>query len=79
MIAIDEKRGQYLLMGVGWDGALRVRSVVFHAQLKDGKVYIEWDGTSPSMTEELMARGLAREDLVLAFEQEAALPPPVAA
>jgi hypothetical protein len=33
--------------------------------VKDGKVWIEWDGTSPSITEALIERGMAREDMVL--------------
>ena len=63
----DTERDQYLLMGAGWDRNGRTHSVYFHARIKNGKVWIEWDGTDPSMTEELLRLGIPKEDMVLAF------------
>ena len=63
----DTERDQYLLMGAGWDRNGRTHSVYFHARIKNDKVWIEWDGTDPSMTEELLQLGIPKEDMVLAF------------
>ncbi|MDQ4076775.1 MAG: XisI protein [Chloroflexota bacterium] len=63
----DPMNQQYLLLDVGWDRTGRVHAVAFHARLHDGKIWIEWDGTEPSLTEELMAEDIPGEDIVLAF------------
>jgi len=54
-----------MLMSVGWRNNKRIQSIAFHARIVDNKIWIEWDGTDPSITEELLRRGGPREDLVL--------------
>lgn len=63
----DTDHDNYLLVDTGWDATGRVHAVAFHARLHDGKVWIEWDGTEPSITEELVEAGIPTEDIVLAF------------
>lgn len=63
----DVTHGNYLLLDVGWDSTGRVYAVVFHIRLRDGKVWIEWDGTEPGIASELMEAGIPKEDIVLAF------------
>lgn len=63
----DVKRHHYLLIDVGWDNTGRVHAVAFHARLQDGKVWIEWDGTDPSLTEKLIAAGIPSSDIVAGF------------
>jgi hypothetical protein len=43
--ACDQETGQFLLIWVGWDKERWVHSILFHAQLIDGKVIIEKDLT----------------------------------
>jgi hypothetical protein len=38
-----------------------------HIDLIDGKVWIQYDGTTRPVAEELVAAGIPREDIVLAF------------
>lgn len=63
----DVAHDNYLLMDIGWDRTGRVHAVVFHARLRDGKIWIEWDGAEPSMAQELLEAGVPKEDIVLAF------------
>ncbi|MCB0078937.1 MAG: XisI protein [Anaerolineales bacterium] len=63
----DVTQHHYMLLDVGWDNTGRVHAVAFHARLDDGKVWIEWDGTDPSLTEALMAAGIPATDLVLGY------------
>jgi hypothetical protein len=43
--ACDRETGQFLLIMVGWDKEHWRHSIIFHAQLIDGKVIIETDMT----------------------------------
>jgi hypothetical protein len=64
---VDRDRDHYEVMHVGWDGVRRVHGSVVHIDIIDGKVWIQYDGTSCPVAEELMAAGIPREDIVLGF------------
>jgi hypothetical protein len=64
LVVFDDDHGQYMLVSTGWTPKSREHSIIFHARLREGKVWIEWDGTYPSMTEELIRRGLLQQDIV---------------
>ena len=40
---------------------------VVHIDIKDGKVWLQYDGTSQPVADELIAAGVPQEDIVLAF------------
>lgn len=64
---IDREHDHYEVMHVGWDGVRRVHGCVVHIDIKDGKVWLQYDGTSEPVADELMAAGIPKEDIVLAF------------
>ena len=64
---VDPERNHYEVMHVGWDGVRRVHGVVVHIDITDGKVWVQYDGTSRPVAEELVAAGVPREDIVLGF------------
>ena len=64
---IDPARDHYEVMHVGWDGPRRVHGAVIHLDIIDGKVWVQYDGTSRPVAEELVAAGIPREDIVLGF------------
>lgn len=64
---VDHDRDHYEVMHVGWDGERRVHGSVVHIDIIGGKVWIQYDGTSRPVAEELVAAGIPREDIVLAF------------
>ena len=64
---VDRERDHYEVMHVGWDGARRVHGSVVHLDIRDGKVWVQYDGTSRPVVDELVAAGIPNEDIVLAF------------
>ena len=54
-------------MDVGWDHAGRAHDIVFHLRIKDGKVWIEWDGIEYGIAHDLLEAGIPKEDIVMAF------------
>jgi hypothetical protein len=65
----DPVRDQYLLIDVGWAPYGRAHDVVVHLRLKDGKVWIEWDGIEYGIARDLIEAGISREDIVAAFDR----------
>jgi hypothetical protein len=64
---VDREHDHYEVMHVGWDGARRVYGCVVHIDIRGGKVWVQYDGTSSPVAEELLAAGIPREDIVLGF------------
>jgi hypothetical protein len=54
-------------MHIGWDGERRVHGSVIHIDICDGKVWVQYDGTSRPVVQELESAGVPRDDIVLAF------------
>ncbi len=69
----DEANNEYLMIHAGWkqDGKKRVYGVVFHAWLRENKIWIERDLVLPSVTRELIERGVPHEAIVAAFYEPA--------
>ena len=67
-ILADEARGHYALITVGFQGDRHVYLPLFHFDLKpDGKLYLQRNETDRLIADELIEKGVAREDIVLAF------------
>jgi hypothetical protein len=66
-IIADDEHGDYLLMRVGWRGEMRVRRPVFYLRLRNDKIWIEEDWTKEGIATELAAKGVPKDDIVLAF------------
>ena len=64
---IDRDKDHYEVMHVGWDGVRRVHGSVVHLDIIGDKVWIQYDGTSRPVADELEAAGVPREDIVLGF------------
>lgn len=64
---IDAERDHYEVMHVGWDGPRRVHGSVVHIDIVDDKIWIQHDGTSRPVAEELVAAGIPRDHIVLGF------------
>jgi hypothetical protein len=64
---VDPVKDHYEVMHVGWDGQRRVHGSVVHIDIIGGKVWVQYDGTSRPVADELVAAGIPREDIVLGF------------
>ena len=64
---IDHANGHYQSGVMGWRGNKRIRGATIHIDLKDGKFWIQYDGTEIGVANELVEMGVPKEDIVLAF------------
>lgn len=67
LTVFDRVRDQYLLLDEGWDGFKRIHRAWVHVELRDGKFWIQQDGTQDGIAVDLMNAGIPKERIVLAF------------
>ncbi len=65
---LDTERDHYLLLHSGWRGNRRTYGCSLHLDIKDGKVWIQHDGTEVGIATILLERGVPKEDIVLGFD-----------
>lgn len=63
----DTDRDHYQLIYVGWHNKKRVFGPVLHLDIKEGKIWIQWNGTEDDIATELEAQGVPKRDIVLGF------------
>jgi hypothetical protein len=63
----DKERDHYQLMLTGWHDERCTYGCLMHIDIKDGKIWIQWDGTEVGTANELVEIGVPKEDIVLAF------------
>jgi hypothetical protein len=59
----DEEQDHYELVHVGWKGVERIHGSVIHVDIRDGKVWIQHDGTESGIAEELVEAGIPRDQI----------------
>jgi len=64
---IDSAQNHFELLHVGWDGQRRVHGAVIHIDIIGDKIWIQHDGTSPGVANELVEAGIPRDAIVLGF------------
>lgn len=67
---VDREHDHYEVMQVGWNGDRRVHGSIIHIDIRDGKVWIEYNGTDTQIGEELVKAGIPRSDIVLGFQPQ---------
>lgn len=66
-VVVSRDGNHFFLLHEGWHGNRRMHGMVVHAEIKDGKIWIHYDGIEDSITEELVTAGIAKSNIVLAF------------
>lgn len=66
-IMMDDERGHYQVLSIGWQGLERTFDVMLHLDLKDGLIWIQVDNTEPGIADALLEQGIPKEQIVLAF------------
>jgi hypothetical protein len=64
---LDRENHHYQLINVGWNNDRRIRGCVLHIDIKDGKIWIQHDGTETGIANELIELGVLKDDIVLAY------------
>ncbi|MBC8445595.1 MAG: XisI protein [Chloroflexi bacterium] len=66
-VVFDEERDHYMLLTVGWSRRRRFRGTTLYLRLRDGKIWVEEDWLENGIVKDLLAAGIPRQDIVLAF------------
>ena len=69
-LIVDRNSNHYLLMTLGWEGKKgknRFHGCLVHLEIIDGKIWIQRDGTEDGIATELVAAGIPKSAIVLAF------------
>jgi len=69
-LIFDETHDHYQLNYVGWRGYERVFGPVLHLDIKNGKVWLQYNGTEDAIAQRLVERGVPSSDIVLGFHSE---------
>ena len=67
ILIMDEERGHYMWLRLGWEDGKRVRYVIAYIRIRNGKFWIEEDWTEDGIASDLLREGIPRENIVLAF------------
>jgi hypothetical protein len=69
-VIIDRENNHFQLLQSGWQGSKYVFTVVFHFDIRDGKVWFQRNITERDVVDVLMENGINREDIVLGFRPD---------
>jgi len=67
-VVFDEQHDHYLLLNVGWSGRKRFRGTTVYLRLRNGKIWVEEDWLEEGIVKDLVAAGVPKSDIVLAFQ-----------
>jgi XisI protein len=66
-LIFDVERNHYQLAHVGWRNKHRIYGCVVHLDIKDGKIWIQHNGTEFDIAVRLAEMGIDRQDIVNGF------------
>ncbi|NJL02943.1 MAG: XisI protein [Spirulinaceae cyanobacterium SM2_1_0] len=64
----DVSSDRYLLVDLGWNGSRRIYACLLHLEIRDGKIWIQRNQTDRSLTADLLALGVTKDDIVLGLQ-----------
>jgi hypothetical protein len=67
IVVSDDQRHTYAVFDLGWEGKQRVCMVPVLMRIVDAKVWVEADNTDYVFVDRLLAAGVPKSDIVLAF------------
>ena len=67
-VIFDESNDHYELIYAGWNRTYRIHGSVLHIDIRNGKIWIQHDGTEDGIAEELVKSGIPHDRIVLAFK-----------
>lgn len=63
----DTENDHYQLVHTGWQKKQRNYGCIMHLDIKNGKIWIQHDGTEVGVANELAELGVPKDDIVLAY------------
>ena len=66
-LIFDTTRNHYQLVHIGWQGERRIYGCILHLNIKDGKIWLQHNGTENDIAAELVETGIPKSDIVIGF------------
>jgi hypothetical protein len=66
-LIFDRERNHYQLAYVGWRNKHRIYGCVVHLDIKDGKIWVQHNGTEFDISIKLAQRGIPKQNIVNGF------------
>lgn len=66
-LIVSRDGNHFMLVHEGWENNRRVHGCIVHAEIRDAKIWIHYDGIEDGITGELVAAGVPKDCIVLAF------------
>lgn len=70
LVIADKEKHHYQLIRVGWQDRTFVHDTMLHLNIKDERVWIQCNWTAWDIAQELLDRGIAKNDIVIGFIPE---------
>ncbi|MBD2439246.1 XisI protein [Nostoc sp. FACHB-110] len=67
-LVFDRERNRYILVEAGWQNDYRIYGSLLHIDIINDKLWIQHDGTEEGIALELVAAGIPKEHIILAFK-----------
>jgi XisI protein len=67
-LVFDRESDRYLLVETGWQNGYRIYGTFLHIDIINNKLWIQHDGSEEGVALELLAAGIPKEQIVLAFK-----------
>ena len=66
-LLFDDERGHYQVTRIGWEGIHGLFMVIFHFDIKNGKIWVQRNISDYDIVGDLEDKGIPKSDIVLAF------------
>ena len=66
-VFIDKEENNFFLFNLGWHNRKRIHGCVVHIEIINDKIWIQRDGIEDGITNDLLAAGIPKDKIVLAF------------
>ena len=63
----DIENDRYQVVSAGWNKHRRVYGCLIHIDLKNDKIWVQYDGTEIGIANELVKRGVPKQDIILGY------------
>ena len=63
----DITNDHYQLLSVGWNKHQRIHGTILHVDIRNNKIWVQYDGTEEGIANRLMELGVPPEDIVIGF------------
>jgi XisI protein len=63
----DTVRDHYQIVYIGWENKRRVYGCSIHIDIKNEKIWIQWNATEIDIADELVEMGVPKQDIVVGF------------